>query len=148
LDASPSYAPWTSQKFFKGEGMAITPRCLDILDLVTIQKCVGLKDKSPGSVRRAMDAVYCDTSQSHARHCFTNASGINHTATTSTDIYSFGRDSVLTPFEVMLLHGHPSNMEVPSSLSVNDLRSLAGEGMALPSLASVLWSLYLVKGFQ
>ena len=40
-----------------------------------------------------------------------------------------------------------TDVHVPESVKDDQLRCLAGEGMALPCLASIIWSLYLTKGF-
>ncbi|CAE7034324.1 unnamed protein product [Symbiodinium sp. CCMP2592] len=89
---------------------------------------------------------YLDLSQSVSRNAHTNKFGISHCLSTSSLIYSFARDSVLTGRELMLIQGQPKTLSLPD-LSESVIGQLAGEGMALPCLASVIWCIYLTKQF-
>ena len=93
-----------------------------------------------------MKDVMLDYSQNPFRRAFTNSCGRNYTLTTSTTLYHFGRDRILLPPEYMRMQGWDSTMVVPGDMTATELRVLAGEGMALPCLASVLYGIYLVKG--
>ena len=70
------------------------------------------------------------------------------TMTTSSIYYSFGRDGLVLPFEMLMWHGHSRLIKVPDSVKASDLKALAGEGMSVPCVGSVLWGGYLLKGFQ
>jgi hypothetical protein len=107
----------------------------------------GLRNKSYANMMDVMQHVYVDTSQSHGRRCFTSDSGNTNCLTTSTQLYSFGRDSLVLAKELMFLQGHKRDIVIPSGMSDAKLADLAGEGICLPCLASVLWALYLVKEF-
>ena len=65
---------------------------------------------------------------------------------TGTVFYSFGLDRVLLPEEHLLLQGHSRGFRLPDSMRQASIRSLAGEGICLPCLGTVVWAMYLVKG--
>lgn len=146
LKVSQKFSPWTSRGSFRGEGLPKTKRVLDLVDIVAIQKLE--KEKTWENTKRALQDCYLDVSQSHSRRVTTLENGITPTATTSTDLYSYGMDRMVTPFEVFLLHGQNEDVLIPSNMSYNDLRRLSGEGMAVYSIASVIWSVFLTKQFS
>ena len=98
-------------------------------------------------MQQIMCGKFMDVSQSLRRHSHTNNAGFNHAFTTSSMLYSFDRDSVLSGKDMLVLHGQPKDMVFPPDVPDSSLRELAGEGMAIPCLASVIWSLYLVRQF-
>ncbi|CAE7215300.1 unnamed protein product [Symbiodinium sp. CCMP2592] len=92
-----------------------------------------------------MKGKFMDVSQSVRRGKHSTPTGFLHTLTTSTRLYSFSLDRVLTGREMLSLHCQPRDLVIPEGVADSDLRDLAGEGMALPCLASVVWCLYLTK---
>ena len=68
--------------------------------------------------------------------------------TTSSVIYSHGLDRIVLPIEMLLWQGHQLDVVVPGTMSQRSLRSLAGEGMTLPCLASIVHVLQLMGGFN
>jgi hypothetical protein len=48
-------------------------------------------------------------------------------------------------FEHMLLQGHRSDIQVPETMTDHDLRVLAGEGIALPCLGTIVWAMLITK---
>ena len=144
--------PWTGRSRFQGTGLSKTARILDLLDCfaaLKISQHVGQGkgfQVSEAGIQKLMKNQYIDVSQSLNRHTHTNTFGINHTLTTSSVLYSYGLDRVLTGREHMFLHGHAKDTFF-SDMSPAVLRELAGEGMALPSLAAVIWSLFVCKRF-
>ena len=96
---------------------------------------------------RALQDFYIDVSQSISRKPWTNEFGVTHALCTSAILYSFSMDTVLCGRERMQLHGHNKELFVDDKLSESTLKDLAGEGMAIPCLAGVLWCLYLTKQF-
>ena len=129
--------------------MPNTERVRDLLDLVVFEKIASLKlpnNLSFSELQACLEDVYVDVSQSHVRRPYSNKEAAK-CLTTGSIIYSFGRDSVILPLELMMWHGHRSNVGLPDCLSQRQFTRLAGEGMALPSLASVVWGVYLTKQF-
>jgi hypothetical protein len=147
LGVSPKHSLWTQQPGFKGQGLSKTERNLDILDCVTAQFCKDLPKKTLGPVLAAMENVIVDVSQSHGRKTFTNKDSCNQALTTSTELYSFAKDRVVIPQECMYLHGHSLATVFPHSMTQTDIKVLAGEGMALASVGTILWALYVTKKF-
>ena len=96
--------------------------------------------------KELLKEVYCDVSQNPMYRAFTNNKNIAPCLCKSTSLYSFGQDRFLLPFEHLLLQGHRRSLEIPSAIRSNQLSHLAGEGMCLPCLGLVVWSLYLTKG--
>ena len=148
LRVSPDSKPWTARAEFKGTGLPKTARVLDLLDLFVISRCQRLGvSLSNADMKAAMSGQFIDVSQSLLRCSYTNRNGINHALTTGSMLYSFDRDSVLTGKELLLLHGQPKSLELPAGATEAQIGHLAGEGMACPCLAVVLWSIYLAKQF-
>ena len=147
LGVGQNIRPWTSRHCFKGEGLKLTPRVLECIDLCVIQKCREQNEPLDGDLDKVMAGCYIDVSQSASRRYFTNKDGGNRALTTGSKVYSFSRDSVLVGRELLLLHGQPRSLNLPSDVPESHVVHLAGEGTALPCLAAVLWSLYLVRQF-
>ena len=72
---------------------------------------------------------------------------MNRTQTTSSVLYSFNTDSVLVGKEMLLLQGQSSKLQIPEHTKDHVLRELAGEGMSVPCIGLVLWSLFLTAQF-
>lgn len=146
LQISPSYSPWTSRASFEGRGFSHTPRVLDLLNVVTAEYLS--KDVAKRSVEKVMSGVILDISQSHSRKAHSSRYGVCPCLTTSSLLYSSDDDSVLDAREHMLMQGHPKSMVIPLSMltkSSRNLRTLAGEGMALPCLGVCLAALLILK---
>ena len=148
---SKKFAPWTGRQNFKGTGLTKTPRVLDLVDMVFIEAMKGNKKKQRTfeEAQEFLSDVFLDVSQGHSRKINQRASaarakGITPTLTTSSEVYSFGLDRVITPLELMALHGHPENVNV-SSMTPSQVKKLAGEGMAVYSVGSVIWALFLTR---
>ena len=147
------WKPWTGQVSFKGTGLPDLPRVMDMIDSFVIKCMVAKGLRVRGNhcecdLQQLMSGKYVDVSQSLSRNAHTHLqSGINHAMTTGSLLYSYDRDSVLTGREMLQLHGQPKTLVLPDQLSEAQLVQLAGEGIALPSLAAVLWCLYLTKQF-
>lgn len=141
------FRPWTGRPGFKGHGVSKTPRSLSILDGVVIHKMKG-KRGSLGVIKTIMKDHYVDLSQSLKRKPFTSSEGTNRTQTTSTRMYSYSEDRMLTGKEMLLLQGQSaSSLVIPEDVKETTLHDLAGEGMAVPCVGLVLWSLFLTAHF-
>jgi site-specific DNA-cytosine methylase len=146
LNMSPNFKPWSSLSSFSGDGVSQTDRVLDILDCVAECKLKTMSlPRTALNVKEHLKDVYCDYSQSHGRHCFTGSKGINHTFTTMTEMYSYCRDSIVLPIEMLLLHGFPKDIQIPDSMTPGQLKTMVGNGMCLPCLATIVHCLDLVK---
>ena len=132
-------------------GLPASERVLDVLDCYVAAE---LKENSGRAdecarvdVRAVMDGKFIDVSQGVKRGTHTNKSGFVRTFTTSTVLYDFSRDCVLTGYEMLLLHGFPRDFVIPPEIPETEVRKVAGEGMSIPSLAAVIWCLYLTRQF-
>ena len=143
MDVPRRSKPWTGRDAFQATGLSCTPRVLDLLDCVAHQNML---DRKTGKVLDAVDGVLVDVSQSHARRRYTKEDNIAHCLTTSSCLYHFSRDSALVPAEYFHLQGH-GDWTQDAGLPSRKLRCLAGEGIALPCLGHILYSLWLLKGF-
>ena len=124
--------------------MPSTHRVHAILDMVAHEH----KHAKPHlTLDNALSDVYVDFSQNPVMEAYTRPStGLTGALATSTTLYSYGQDKVFLPPEYMYCQGW-KDIVIPDDMSGDELRHLAGEGMALPCLATMLWSVYLVKGF-
>ena len=149
--------PWTGHPMcFQLQGLQATPRILEILDLAVLQKAVSThqgcaeaavqdlkKLGTAKSLKTFMSDVYADVSQNPCRQPWTNRFGVSKCLTTSTHMYAFARDRIVLPLELLFLQGHTREVRIPSGMSQNSIRNLAGEGMNLACLGSLLYCLRL-----
>ena len=153
LGVSPNFAPWTSRKEFRGTGLPQgkgKKRVYDLVDISAMQVCkrAGLSAVcSQKTMRHAVKDVILDVSQSHKRPTYSNQAGVARCLCTSSDLYSYKEDRVLEPMEHVLMQGHSSSVVIPESLSSGDVRSIAGESIALPCLGCIIWAIYTSVGF-
>ena len=109
------------------------------MDCVVIDKMVNSNVPLSEAIK-SMDGTFLDFSQSHSRRCFTQGN-VNKCLTTSSTIYSYGKDRMVLPCEMMAFQGYPKTLRFPLHATPADVRDFAGEGMTLPCLATVLWSI-------
>lgn len=140
LGISPTYAPWTSKPDFKADGLKLTARVKDVLDVVAAHH-MKMLDKSAAEVSADLSTVMVDVSQGLSRKAF--STGCHKCLTTSTCCYSYGAKRVVTPFESLLMQGYPKTLSVPSHIRASELKTLAGEGMHLACVATALWALWV-----
>ena len=88
-----------------------------------------------------------DISQSHDRRAFSKE-GRARTLTTSSRLFAFSQNRLLTPLEHMIMQGYSEGLVVPSTVSASAVRRMAGEGMALPCLATILLAILLLREGQ
>ncbi|CAE7038707.1 unnamed protein product [Symbiodinium sp. CCMP2592] len=136
--------PWTSLPDIKLDGISHNARVKEVLDLAVLQYLgrTGCSDGSEGGVRKKCQDLYTDVSQNPNRKSFTAASGSSRCLTTSSTIYSHGRDRVVLPLEMLFFQGHTVDVKIPDGMKQRSLRSLAGEGICLPCLATLLFALH------
>ena len=141
-----SVKPWSEEMV--GTGISKTARVKALLDVIAFEKLgVAQLELSFQEKKRALQNVYCDLSQNPRFRSYTNGEGITGCLCTSTVLYSYGRDGAVLPLELLRFQGHRRDIVIPEDMSGNQVRDLAGEGMALPCLGTVLWAVYLTKGF-
>ena len=122
---------------------------LGLLDAVVWQKLGrAARNMSFKEKQERLKHVYVDVSQNPIRRPFSGGTGVTGTMTTSSLFYSFARDGAVLPFEMLMWHGHSRLLKVPDSTKSLELKELAGEGMSVPCLGSILWAGFLLQGFQ
>ncbi len=134
-------SPWSEESDFAGPKRVAT-----LIDAVVWHK-LGVRAASMTFAQKqdALRHVYVDVSQNHARRPFTNDAGVTGTLTTSTLLYSFDRDNFVLPREMLYLHGHSRSICIPEEVKPNSIKSLAGEGVSLPCLGTVLYAGLLAR---
>ena len=153
FNVSPTYSPWTQSRFFKGEGIGNgkgRKRVLDLIDLTALQvakRCKKPVLSSRKELATCLQDTILDVSQSHKRQTFSNKEGIAKCLCTSSDLYSYSQDRMLHPLEHLVLQGHPTTVVLPESVTHRQVKTMAGESIALPCLGLLLWSLYTSVGF-
>ena len=99
-------------------------------------------------VQEAIRNTVVDTSQNPGRRPFSGDDDVLHTMCTGATLAHLGRGRMILPEEMMYLQGHNALRTCfPDDMSANDIRKLAGEGMALPCVGLCLWCQYLLNGF-
>ena len=87
--------------------------------------------------------LFTDTSQNPARKAYTcKKTDCMKCLTTSSCLYSHGRDRVVLALEHLLFQGHSLDVVIPRDMRQSSLKSLAGEGIALPCLATLVYALH------
>ena len=143
LGVSSKYLPFDGLRA-KVQGLCMTPRVKAILNCVVATKIVNKGLKTRADVMKEISTTVVDVSQNPCRRNFTPAHGTNHTLCTSSQLCHLGRMTTVLPAEMMLLQGWNSEtLVVPDGMTNRSLRVLAGNGMCLPCLGTVLWSLLL-----
>ena len=143
--------PWTACGLFRGCGISLTSRVRDLLDNMTLLACaeksLPLSSLTGAQIRESVQGHWLDVSQCVTRHKRARLQECVPTFTTSTELYSFSHDRVVLGREMLQMHGHARDLKIPADVPESAVKDLAGQGIALPCLGSVLWALYLCKGF-
>ena len=153
------------------EGVSLNGRTRSILNLVAAEKYLKLascdgggaatqKTRQPKArarsrpttqlhkLQQALRHTVVDLSQNPARRKFSGSDHVAPTMCTSANLVHLGLMRAILPQEMLYMQGHnPCTTVFPQSMSGDQIRKLAGEGMALPCLALCIWSQFLVKGF-
>jgi len=128
-----TYNPWTQPSGKappKLTGTSKNPRVLDVLNI------------SWGSRKPALRGFpwWTDWSQMVDRKPWGTTVPC---LTKSSRLYSFGDDESIGATSMLALQGWPMKEVVTSSLKESELAEIAGEGMFLPNVATILMALYL-----
>ena len=141
------FAPYTTKAREQQVPLPRSKRELDLLDCVVVQAMANKKRKCTprttlDEISAALQTTFADLSQSHARQPF-NSTDVARTLTTSSRLWCFAQHRFLRVEEHLSLQGYSRALSVPEGLKESEVRALAGEGIALPPLAMILWSVYL-----
>lgn len=154
-----SLHPWTQPRGkFELKGISQTPRILELMDLAVLQKAMfkhcGDVDEAIRELNQLdtskklkdfMAGFFIDVSQNPIRRPWTNRYGVTKCLTTSTCLCSFTGDRTVLPVELLHMQGHTREVMVPNSMAQNSIRDLAGEGMHLACLGSLLYCLRITE---
>lgn len=134
--------PWTMLTDHKYAGINMSPRTMAILDCVTMQTLGGFQKTQQmlqhrdrvHRIQNVMASIVCDLSQNPVRRAFSQSSGLAKCQTTSSILYSYGKDRLITAYEQLLLQGHSRSMKLTPDMKQSDVSDLAGMGISLPCL--------------
>ena len=148
--------PWTSLPGRQYQGISRSPRVMAILDTVAIHVLGGAAAAARALamptrvqfIEAAMRNTIVDISQNPIRRAFSNSSGEAKCLTTSSTLYSYRRDSLMLPLEKLFVQGHGRDTQIPDSMTCNALEELAGMGISLPCLATLLIGVALSTGLS
>ena len=152
LEVPSDFSPWTGRDNFVGRGLPRSKRVFDLVNCGWMEACKNKRLKITRNVTEAginaqiHQSLVMDISQNHVRRPLSGEdSGPMRTLTTSSSLYHYRLDRMLVAKEHLLLQGYPEGICVPSSMTEDNVRKLAGEGIFLPCLGHVLWCLHLVR---
>ena len=122
-----------------GSGVAQSERACDVLDC-----CFLLRQKKlgPGASTQAItEDLWANPSQSVSRKPW--SVGKPATTTTSSELYSFEHNAVLSGNATLTAMGHPSNSAPRGKFSERSLRCFAGESFSVPIVAMITHAIYV-----
>ena len=144
-----TFKPWSSLPGLLMENM--TTRRKEVLDLACIswlqkdgQDAVEVaRSKTPAQMKDLCKDLFTDVSQNPARKCWTGKDNTSKCLTTSSALYCRKYDRLALPLELLRFQGHDVDVKLPPPAAVkqSDLHDLAGEGMNLACLATVVQAL-------
>ena len=149
MQAGPDLKPWSSLPV-RYTGFEPTDRVRELLDLVVVAKlgvniCRQILELGPeqavAQLSASLSSMYVDISQNPSRRPYTNDDEISKRLTTSSRIYSFARQGLALPLELLYWQGHSRSVRLPHDMPQNRIRDLAGEGICLPVLGSIITGL-------
>lgn len=146
--------PWTDMPGMRHRGLPVlTPRVQSLLDLAVLAK-LGTEAKTLVSrrewkeIQARMQHTFVDISQNPCRQPWTNptaANGVSKCLTTGSEIYSMGLQRMVLPNELLFFQGHSRAVCIPENMTRRSLTALAGEGICLPCLGSLIYGLLRSK---
>lgn len=125
------------------KGVNLTARTRAILNCVVATKVKGQTSKTKRETLAAIATTIVDLSQNPCRKNFTPASGTNHTLCTSSFLVHLGQFRTVLPSEMLAWQGHNLQRIKFPTRSNRVWRCLAGEGMNLACLGTVIFALHL-----
>ena len=143
--------PWTDMPGVKFDGLQrITPRVAALVNLAVFSKLgpsteavveTARKTGNWKPIQKAMSGVLIDLSQNPCRQAWTNHEGVAKCLTTGSSLYSFDCQRMLLPPELLYLQGHRRAVVIPKAMTGRSVSTLAGEGIFLPCLGTILHGL-------
>lgn len=94
----------------------------------------------------AMEDVFVDVSQNPVRRAFTNSEGIAKCIHTATSLYSYQRDGVILPLELLIFQGHSLDTVIPERMRPKQVHDVAGQAICLPCLGLIVAGMMLTVG--
>lgn len=148
LGVTPQYAPYSPRVDWTKSGLQCKPpkRTLDLIDCSVIEVCKKAR-KSMSSADRLLKNHLLDISQNHDRKPM-SVPPAARALTTSSRLFFFDEKRILSAEEHLRLQGYEGEFESTAGVTSSDVRKFAGEGIALPCLAVVVWALNLTKKFH
>ena len=135
-------------------GLRASRRHCAILNCLTMEKnggareCKALLATPAGQqkIRERMAPVMVDLSQNPQRAAYSNRDGNMKCMCTSAVLFSFGKQRVVTPLELLAFQGHDiQKMRVPSGMTLRQIKDLAAMGICLPNLALYILAMRAVN---
>ncbi len=129
-------------------GVPSTKRARELLNVAFLKACESEQVCTaeaawwPEPRRKVARSLFVDVSQAVTRSPW--AKHALKTVTTTTELYSFERDTMVEPEELLRLHGRP--VPLGHSCEARELRDLLGNCMAVQTLATVMRALFLSAG--
>lgn len=141
ISAPRNLKPWTfAQRRFTG--INATVRAKACIDLAVLQY-LGVENASRSmkdldQQTELVSDLFVDISQNPCRKAFSNQEGCAKCLTTATVLYSCKKDRIVLPLELLMFQGHTKELKIPAEMSPDAVKCLAGEGIALPYLATLI----------
>ncbi|CAE7624265.1 unnamed protein product [Symbiodinium sp. CCMP2592] len=141
---------WTSHPDLKLAGVPENARVKEVLDLavygylgsdLACQLLAGRQAADAEALKSMCSELFTDISQNPYRKTFTRKNGHAPCMTTATSFYCHSRDRMVLPVEMLYFQGHDLRMKIPSQMPRSSLQSLAGQGICLPVLATLVFCL-------
>lgn len=126
-------------------GVSPTERSREVLEVALLSAAArsGFDPGRPEDLAALTASFWCDVSQNDMR-----GGGATPTFCTSTRLYDYAEDRLVTPSEMLRALGWADGGDEPSlrGLSWAQCQDLVGESQALPPLAVASWALVLAAG--
>jgi hypothetical protein len=142
-----THQKWSSRPDVFLRGVCRNERALDVINLAWAFRNHELPDEVKAApVSRKFELLKRGFFVNHSQQNIRKPWGSVSVLTTSTHLYSFELDREILPEELFLLQGHPPVAESDHALGSDrgkELRTLSGEGVSVPMLATCMYSIIL-----
>ena len=146
LSVSAQTKAWTGRQDFIGHGLPNLPRVHAVVNLTAVQKvrdagaplhCLQDSQKHRLELKKTiLDFSQNPNRKAHSKKCL-------RCLCSSTQLFRYDQDRTLFASEYLRLQGWGLDIAAPEGCKI---REMACQGMALPCLGTVVWSLFLLKG--